>query len=159
MYREISSSFSNRYAIWEGCLKMIKIKPIAGWGLMGIYNNCAKYIVSDMRVFHGHNIWVSITTTLGSIGLIIYLYMKYYLFKGIKLLYTNNCRLVPLLASIQALVLGQGLVDFTIMTPQAGLLFITSSALIFSLAKKFSSISPRDSKSIGKLKFNINFFK
>jgi putative inorganic carbon (hco3(-)) transporter len=156
MYREISSSFSNRYAIWEGCLKMIKLKPIEGWGLMGIYNNSTKYIVSDMRVFHGHNIWVSITTTLGFIGLIIYLYMKYHLYKGIKLLYNNNCRLVPLLAGMQALVLGQGLVDFTIMTPQAGLLFISSSALIFSLSKKFSNFSPQESKPITH--FKINFF-
>lgn len=143
MYREISSSFTNRYSIWEGCLKMIQIKPIAGWGLMGIYNHGAEYIHINMRVFHGHNIWISFMTTLGSVGLLIYLYMKFYVFKGIYKLYRNDCRLVPLFAGIQVMVIGQGLVDFTIMTPQAGILFMSCSALIISLTRKYTVSSKK----------------
>lgn len=139
MYREISASFSDRYAIWQGCIKMIKLKPIEGWGLMGIYNNGLKYMPTNKIVFHGHNIWISLMTTLGIVGLSIYLYMKFHLYKNLKNLYNHNCPLVPLLAGIQALIVGHGLVDFTIMTPQAGLIFIFCSSLIFSLSKKYSN--------------------
>lgn len=147
MYRGISDAFSDRYGIWAGCFKMIKIKPITGWGLLGIYENSLKFINDDMRKVHGHNIWISLTTTLGSIGLLIYLYMRFYVYKGIKSLYHNNCRLVPLLAGIQAVIVGQGLVDFTIMTPQIGLIFISCSALILSLNRKYNN----------KLQTGINF--
>jgi putative inorganic carbon (HCO3(-)) transporter len=134
MGHEINSSFQSRDAIWDGCIKMFKLKPLAGWGLMGIYNQGLNYILYDTKIFHGHNIWITLLTTLGIVGLSIYLYMKFNLYMNIKTLYNQNCRLVPLLTGIQALVLGHGLVDFTIMTPQAGLLFISCSALISSLA-------------------------
>jgi putative inorganic carbon (HCO3(-)) transporter len=137
MYRDLSNSFSDRYSIWVGCLKMFKQKPLAGWGLMGIYENSHFYLQNNKVVFHAHNLWISFGTTLGVIGLSIYLYLKFHMYKNIKVLYTNNCSLTPLLSSIQAIVIGQGLVDFTIMTPQSGILFIASAALIFTFSKQY----------------------
>lgn len=151
MYRDLSNSFSDRYAIWVGCLKMIKLKPIFGWGLMGIYENSSHFLQNNKVVFHGHNLWISFATTLGSIGLIIYFYLKYHIYKGIKVLYTNNCSLTPLLSGIQAVVIGQGLVDFTIMTPQSGILFIASAALIFSLGKSYKNT--QESEALIKIPF------
>ena len=136
---DINNSFSSRYKIWYGCIKMFKLKPIAGWGLAGIYNNGLPYINFHSRVFHAQNLWISILTTLGIIGLSIYVYIKIYLYKGLIMLNKKNCRLVPLLAGIEGLIVGHGLVDFTIMTPQSGILFISCSALISSLIMKYSS--------------------
>lgn len=136
---DISGSFSSRYQIWYGCIKMFKLKPFTGWGLAGIYYDGLAYINFHSRVFHAQNLWISILTTLGAVGLSIYLYMKFYLYAGLKMLSKKNCRLVPLLAGIEGLIVGHGLVDFTIMTPQSGILFISCSALISSLIMKYNS--------------------
>jgi putative inorganic carbon (hco3(-)) transporter len=150
MGHDFSNSYSSRYQIWVGCIKMIKLKPITGWGLMGIYNFGFKYIDFHAKVYHAQNLWISIITTLGVVGFLIYLYMKIYLYKTIVTLNKNKCRIIPLLAGIQALILGHGLVDFTLMTPQAGLLFISCSALICSLNLKYN---PKASTDIISLKF------
>jgi len=44
-----------------------------------------------------------------------------------------------MLAGIQALIIGHGLVDFTMIAPQTELLFIASSAIISALVKIYSS--------------------
>lgn len=140
---DIDDSFNSRFGIWIGCLKMIKIKPITGWGLLGLLNPEPQFFNNYYykTMFHGHNIWITFFTTLGIIGLGIYLYMKLNLYKNIKMLYCRNCKLAPLLAAIQGLILVHGIVDFTIMAPQTGLLFIVCSAMVSSLATQRSVIS------------------
>lgn len=134
-------SFASRLGIWNGCLKMIKIKPIIGWGLMGITEHGEQFMKGYYyaTLFHGHNIWITIMTSLGIVGLSIYAYMKINLFRNLKVLHEKNCRLVPMLAGIQAVIIGHGLVDFTMIAPQTGLLFIASSAIISALAKQYSN--------------------
>lgn len=141
MYRDLSNSFSDRYSIWKGCLKMIQVKPFVGWGLMGVFENSSKYLDHGKVVFHAHNLWLSMITSTGLIGLGIYGYMKYYIYSGLRILYRNGCLMAPLLAGIQAIVIGQGLVDFTIITPQSGILFIGSASLIHTLAVKYKTQS------------------
>ena len=138
---DLDGSFTSRLGVWNGCLKMIKLKPFTGWGLMGITEHGAEYMKAYYyaTLFHGHNIWITFMTTLGAVGLLIYSYMKIYIFKNLKVLYTRNCRLTPMLAGIQAVIIGHGLVDFTIIAPQAGLLFIACSAIISALAKQHNS--------------------
>lgn len=136
---ELSVSSISRFAIWEGCFKMMKLKPLTGWGLIGIYEHGINFINYHKSVTHGHNIWITLMTTLGVFGTSIYLYMKIYLYKSIKKLYNNNSKITALFASIQVLVIGHGLFDFTIMTPQTGILFITCSALISSLAIQYKN--------------------
>ncbi|HEY5589308.1 MAG TPA: O-antigen ligase family protein [Candidatus Paceibacterota bacterium] len=135
---DFESSFTSRLGIWNGCLKMIKIKPFTGWGITGIYDHGAVFMKGFYyaTLYHGHNIWITIMTTLGAIGLLIYTYMKINLFRNLKILHSQNCRLVPMLAGIQAVIIGHGLVDFTMVAPQAGLLFIGSCAIISALANK-----------------------
>jgi O-antigen ligase len=122
---------------------MFKYKPFSGWGLLGIY-----YAGGDVyhytRTFHGHNFWITIMTTLGVVGLSVFIYMKYHLLKELKLLSQNNCRLTPLLAGILTMILGQGLLDFTIMNPQGGIIFFGSSALISGLAFQYDYFAVRD---------------
>lgn len=136
-------SFISRIGIWRGCLKMIIIKPFTGWGLMGIIDHGADFMKGYYyaTLYHGHNIWITIMTTLGFIGLTIYAYMKINLFRNLKMLHVQNCRLVPMLAGIQAVIIGHGLVDFTLIAPQTGLLFIASSAIVSTLVKQYISSS------------------
>jgi putative inorganic carbon (HCO3(-)) transporter len=134
---DFGHSLTSRLEIWNGCLKMIKIKPITGWGLMGITEHGAYFMKEYYyaTLYHGHNIWITIMTLLGTVGLIIYAYMKINLFRNLKILRAQNCRLVPMLAGIQAVIIGHGLVDFTMIAPQTGLLFIACSAIISTLVK------------------------
>lgn len=138
---DFESSFNSRFGIWKGCIKMIAYKPFTGWGLTGISDHGANFMKGYYyaTLYHGHNIWITITTTLGTIGLLIYTYIKINLFKNLKTLYSQKCRLVPMLAGIQAVIIGHGLVDFTMVAPQTGLLFIGCSAIISVLAKKHNS--------------------
>jgi O-antigen ligase len=120
---------------------MIGIKPLTGWGLMGVWEHSFEFIDYYARESHGHNLWIGFTVTLGFVGLSLYLYMKTYLFRSLKMLYFRECRLAALLAGIQFLIIGHGIVDFTIMAPQTGILFMASSALITSLAMEYRKLS------------------
>lgn len=131
---QLDRSIVTRDMIWDGCLDMIKLKPIKGWGIMGIFENASTFIRYDGLVYHGHNIWINFITTLGVVGLSIYMYMKFYLYKSLWVLYTQSSRLVPLLTGIEVLILGHGLVDFTMLAPQSGLVFMSVSAIIASLS-------------------------
>lgn len=131
---QLDRSVVTRDMIWDGCLNMIKLKPIKGWGIMGLFESGANFIRYDGPIYHGHNIWINFLTTLGIVGLSIYVYMKFYLYKSLWILYSQNSRLVSLLTGIQALILGHGLVDFTMLAPQSGLIFMATSAIIASLA-------------------------
>jgi len=138
---KFGDSFTSRLGIWSGCLKMMKLKPITGWGLMGITDH-GEYFMKGYyyaTIYHGHNIWITIMTSLGAVGLFIYAYMKINLFRALKILYAQNCRMVPMLAGIQAVIIGHGFVDFTMIAPQTGLLFIASGAIINALAKQYNS--------------------
>jgi hypothetical protein len=65
--------------------------------------------------------------------------MKRYLYEGLMLLISCRSRLAPLLISLQAVAIAHGMVDFTIMTPQGGIIFVASSAIISALAMQYSS--------------------
>jgi O-antigen ligase len=139
MGHALSSSFDSRYPIWKGSIEMIFEKPMLGWGLMGIYEKGALFFYKTDPVFHAHNIWLSILSTLGLAGFYVYLVMKAYIIYGLGMLKKANCSLTPLLASIQVLVIVHGFVDCIICVPQTGILFITCSAFIASLSRSFST--------------------
>ncbi len=71
---------------------MIQIKPITGWGLMGITEHGADFMKGYYyaTLYHGHNIWITITTTLGVVGLFIYTYMKINLFRDLLILHSQR---------------------------------------------------------------------
>lgn len=132
---EINHPLNSREYIWDLCIDMFKQKPISGWGLLGIYRNFGE--------IHGHNIWLTVAATLGTVGLSAYFYLKYHLVQGLKFLHENKCALTPLLAAIQALIIGHGLVDFIILVPQGGLLFFATSGLIFAMTGEISTSTAR----------------
>lgn len=130
------SSIRDRAAIWTNTFEMFLERPITGWGIMGIYF-ADKSVYDYLRVFHAHNIFLTLATTLGIVGLFIFLHMQWSLLQEIRFLYQSNCRLTPLLSGMQAMIMGQGLLDFTIMSPQICLLYISSAAFIGGLAQMY----------------------
>jgi O-antigen ligase len=140
----IDGSFNSRFEIWKGSLGMIIAKPFTGWGLAGYLEHGGKYITSYANevLYHGHNACISIMATLGVPGLLLYANIKFGILRNLKTLYFNGNKILPLMGAIQAVIFVQGLVDFTIIAPQTGLLFIACSAVISSLAKQSSSMKP-----------------
>lgn len=136
---EINHPLNSREYIWDICMDMFRQKPISGWGLLGVYAYCGE--------IHGHNIWFTIAATLGTVGLSAYFYLKYNLIRGLRFLHRNNCGITPLLAAIQALVIGHGLVDFIILVPQGGLLFFATSGVIFAMSGEISAATARARRS------------
>lgn len=132
---EINHPLNSREAIWDICKDMFHQKPVSGWGLLGIYRYSGE--------IHGHNIWFTIAATLGTVGLSAYFYLKYHLVRGLQYLHGNGCTITPLLAAIQALVIGHGLVDFIILVPQGGLLFFATSGLIFAMTGEMRTAAAR----------------
>ncbi|WP_339060943.1 O-antigen ligase family protein [Tepidibacillus marianensis] len=136
------STIDGRFSIWENAVYMFVIKPITGWSLMGIYTS-NNYVFNMYRAFHAHNIPLTIATTLGIVGLAIFIWMEWELFKDIKILFRNQNPLTPLLSGVQAIILGQGLFDFTIMSPQIGVVFVATASMIGTLAYSYQpSLSP-----------------
>jgi len=134
------SSINDRQAIWENCFHMFMIKPITGWGLLGIYYADPE-VYNYLRVFHAHNLWLTIATTLGIIGLGIFMWMKWSLLQEIRRLYEHKCPLTPLLCGVIGMIFGQGLFDFTIMSPQIGILLIACWSFIYSLSHSYRSVA------------------
>ncbi len=132
---EINHPLNSREYIWDICMDMFRQKPISGWGLLGVYAYCGE--------IHGHNIWFTIAATLGSVGLGAYFYLKYHLVRSLQFLHRNSCGITPLLAAIQALIIGHGLVDFIILVPQGGLLFFATSGMIFAMSGEISAATAR----------------
>lgn len=126
----MNHSLNSRADLWQQCLILSNQKPLLGWGLFGIFNQTGE--------IHGHNIWITLLTTMGFAGLCIFFSMKIYLLKGIMSLYSKGSNLVPLLAAILVFILGHGLVDFTLLLPQTGMLFFATSAIISSLDRQYN---------------------
>lgn len=130
---DISRSFSARTDIWRGSFRMFLDKPITGWGLLGTLLYGDKLIPEYGSIIHPHNLWLTFLTTMGVVGLLVYSYMKFNLIKAMVKLYKNNEALIPLLVSLNVMVIVQGLMDCTLYAPQLGILFIVTGSIINNL--------------------------
>lgn len=126
---EINHPAKSRNIIWEKSMLLFLDKPITGWGAFGVWQNIKKT--------HAHNIWISMLALYGVVGLTLYLWVKSYIIRLLFLLGKNNDPLFPLLASIQGMIVGHGIVDFIIMAPQGGILLFVCSSIILSLSKQY----------------------
>lgn len=128
-------SINPRLKIWKDAFLMIKAQPFIGWGLLTTLELGAAILPHyNMPTIHVHNLWLTLLTTMGVVGLSIYLYMKLRLFKDIILLFNNNKDLSLLLISINSIVIIQGFVDVSLYAPQIGIVFSISGAIIAKLA-------------------------
>lgn len=140
---EIVISFNSRYCIWIGAIKMILLKPIIGWGMMGMMEHGSNFVFSSeahlhnkiiLFLIHPHNLWLAFMVSLGIGGLIIYLYIKFNLYKDMISLYKKRNTMLPLIVSINAMVVIQGIVDCTLYAPQLGILFVVTGAITYNMA-------------------------
>lgn len=122
---ELNRPSNYRNIIWLKSLLLYKQHSLMGVGLFGVFERTGE--------IHSHNIWISLLAMLGIVGFGLYLGVKLYLYNGLLKLREMGITLMPLLASIQALIVGHGLVDFTLMTPQGGLMFIGAAGIITAL--------------------------
>ncbi len=139
----IERSFDTREEIWRGSLKMIEEKPLTGWGMLGTIEHGNEFSRYSDVINHSHNIWLSFLTSLGVVGLLGYLYMRANIYKNLIYLYKAGYSSVALLMAMQTIVLIHGVIDFTIITPQIGILFIGSSSIITTLAKESVNVFPK----------------
>lgn len=139
----IERSFDTREEIWKGSLKMIEEKPLTGWGMLGTIEHGNEFSRYSAVINHSHNIWLSFLTSLGVVGLLVYLYMRANIYKNLVYLYKAGYSSVALLMAMQTIVLVHGVIDFTIITPQIGILFIGSSSIITTLAKESVNVFPK----------------
>lgn len=140
---EIVISFNSRYCIWMGAIKMILLKPIIGWGMMGMMEHGSNFVFSSEPhlhnkiitfLIHPHNLWLAFFVGLGVGGFIIYLYIKFNLYKDMIKLYKNHNTMLPLIASINSMVVIQGIVDCTLYAPQLGILFVVIGAITYNMS-------------------------
>lgn len=122
---ELNRPSNYRNALWLKSLMLYKHHPLYGVGMLGIFERTGE--------IHSHNIWISVLSMLGIVGFGLYLGMKLYIVNAlIKLREVKNA-FMPLMAGIQALISAHGLVDFTVMSPQGGILFFGAAGLVCAL--------------------------
>lgn len=132
-------SINPRIKIWVDAVSLIKAKPITGWGLLASYELGPQILTTYKKPsIHAHNLWLALFSSLGVVGLVIYLYMKVKLFKNIYILCKNNKNLGLLSLSINLIVIIHGLVDVSLFAPQLGILFSLTAALTNDLTKEKS---------------------
>lgn len=112
---QVNHLVNNRTVWWVDSIHYILERPFTGWGIWGVMETIGN--------IHSHNTWLSILFFFGIPGLLVYMYWKIYLYKGLIRLHASGSKLAVLLIASQAYFVVHGMVDFTWMTPQGGALF------------------------------------
>lgn len=132
---DLFDSINLRGEIWRRCLQMIHEKPIFGSGFYGIYQR--------MGEPHAHNIFISITTSLGVAGLIAGIALSLFCLKDGIHIVRHKVPMSRLLLSVMAVLFIHGLVDFTLLAPQTSVLFFGTMQLMRLLSEQTSSEKAR----------------
>lgn len=153
---ELITSFNSRYHIWIGSINMILKKPITGWGILGMMQYGSNFVYSNepslhnkiiVFLIHPHNLWLTFLVTLGVVGFLIYLYIKFNLYKDMIKLYKRHNNMLPLIVAINTMVIIQGIVDCTLYAPQICIIFFFIGTITYNMA---------NNKMIRKVKFSRN---
>lgn len=130
----IENSISPRKRIWSDGIEMLKNKPVFGWGVLSTIELGKEILPTyGRKTIHLHNLWLTLASTLGVIGLSIYIFMKYRLFKDLIFLFKTNKDLALLFLSINLIVIIQGFVDVSLYAPQLGIVFAWSGAFVANM--------------------------
>lgn len=149
IFPEMNHATNSRSELWLESFSLAKYKPLFGWGLLGFYAQTGE--------IHSHNLWLAITTMLGFGGLLGMLALMVHLFRVTLLLYKAGNKLVPMLASLMTLLFGHGLVDFTMLTPQGGMLFFAVAGCMSALALEHEVYYSLDTTSLNTLFTDLNW--
>lgn len=129
MFFNLFETYNSRDLIWQGCIDIIDKSPIFGCGILGIYPR--------LHEVHGHNLLISISASLGVFGLSVTLYLLSYIARTLWGLNRDKVRMAPILTSLQVFLLAHSMVDFTILTPQIGIIFFGICAVITKFGAVF----------------------
>lgn len=119
---------SSRLDWWAKSLEYIVERPVFGWGLWGAMENIGN--------IHSHNAWVSIVFFFGGVGFLSYCSWKIPLLVALWRKHVQGPGPALLLIASHGLVLVHGLVDFTWMTPQGGMLFFGLCGMTAGLCRE-----------------------
>ena len=88
------SSTSYRIYIWEGTLRMLKDTWVYGIGLGTAAFNAVyqRYALGAISAPHPHNLYLLILSETGIIGMILFLFAMFYMFKGLGYVAKNNAK-------------------------------------------------------------------
>jgi len=119
---EVNHKFQTRIYLWNECIQMFLQKPMLGWGITGIINK-----IGDI---HAHNIWVSMATMFGIVGLSALIIMQIKAIRALYNIYKYNREETAIICALYMFILAHGIVDFTIMVPQIAISFFSITAII-----------------------------
>ncbi len=139
---EINHPLSSRIPIWTKVIKLYFEKPILGWGTFGI--------LAKTKKLHAHNLWLSLLTMYGTVGFLIYVWIKVYIWKNIQLLLKSDLPIFSALTALQVMFVAHGCVDFVMMTPQGGILFFAGTGMVTGLARYYEIYYQEKINGIGK---------
>lgn len=133
----LRESLLDRLTIWKICLRLFMQHPIEGVGLANTYFVDAIRF-GYYRIAHAHNTVLAMFVELGTIGGAIFLWMHWSLAKYVFYLKKLNHRSVPVILALFSFFLVHGLVDYTLMSPQIGIIYIVLSGYVIRTWKEVS---------------------
>lgn len=142
------SSTSYRIYIWEGTLRMLKDTWAYGIGLGTAAFNAVyqRYALGAISAPHPHNLYLLILTETGIIGLILFLFAMFYVFKGLGYVAKNKPNFRNLSIGFMACFGGyflQGIFDNVWYNYRIYALFIIFIAFVAAL-KDISEVEKND---------------
>lgn len=114
-------TFTGRTYIWKNSLSLIKIHPIIGFGIQPIVLLQSYYY----GVAHTHNMFLNYLTISGCIGLILYLFILFYISKKSNLIKDERVRILSCFVVFTILFLSIG------DTLDAGIFFMIYACIYY----------------------------
>lgn len=125
----LHESMIDRLTIWKICFQLFLHHPIEGVGLANTYF-VDSVETSYYRIAHAHNTILAMFVELGLVGGLIFLWMHWSLAKYVYFLHKVNHRAVPLILGLFTFFFVHGMVDYTLMAPQIGIIYIILSGFV-----------------------------
>ncbi|MCC2685164.1 MAG: O-antigen ligase family protein [Paenibacillaceae bacterium] len=131
----LRESMMDRWTIWKICFQLFLHHPLDGVGLANTYFVDAVE-TSYYRIAHAHNTVLAMFVELGVVGGAIFLWMHWSVARNVFGLYRANHRSIPLIFGTFTFFFVHGLVDYTLLAPQVGIVYIALTGLVMRLWKE-----------------------
>ena len=142
-------SLADRWLIWQMSWKLYLDHFLQGIGLAGMYF-LDPALTGYHRYAHAHNTLLSVLMELGTIGGLIFLWMHAFVVKYLWRLGAQNHPLAPLLTAVFVFFVVHGFVDYPLMSPQVGMVYVFVLGMIVrSHREAMGEISPAFQKGYG----------
>ncbi|OJF18393.1 MAG: hypothetical protein A6D91_01920 [Bacillaceae bacterium G1] len=132
-------SLETRLDIWRSGLDLFLSRPVTGIGLANMWFLPPWETGYPVPLPHAHNTLLSVAVELGLIGLVLFVWMQVFVWKGLYQLTAAGRPHAPVLAGAMAALMAHGLVDHPLFLPQVALIYFGVSGLVLSLAPAVST--------------------